>query len=175
MVMDVDLQKPQKSSGYEQGTTLRKKRASRDSKMCCCCCRFCCGAPTTAERIHAPVLHDASQIDYCRYWGRASIPPITSNIMPKHNNPHPLQYARMQYQRTILISCLLHSRRLRMAFEFCWPCDTKFMLNTIPTLYAGCIVSAQRMASSRGVTDEYPSWGQNIEHARTTFREIYDT
>ena len=23
-----------------------------------------CGAPTTDERIHAPVLHDASQIDY---------------------------------------------------------------------------------------------------------------
>ena len=54
-----------------------KKHASRDSKMCCCC-RFCCGAPTTDERIHAPVLHDASQIDYCRYWSRASIPPITS-------------------------------------------------------------------------------------------------
>ena len=27
-----------------------------------CCCRFCCGAPTTDERTHAPVLHDASQI-----------------------------------------------------------------------------------------------------------------
>ena len=27
-----------------------------------CCCRFCCGAPTTDERIHAPVLHDVSQI-----------------------------------------------------------------------------------------------------------------
>ena len=38
-----------------------------------------CGAPTTDERIHAPpVLHDASQIAYCRYWGRASLPPITS-------------------------------------------------------------------------------------------------
>ena len=37
-----------------------------------------CGAPTTDERIHAPVLHDASQIDYCRYGGRASLPPITS-------------------------------------------------------------------------------------------------
>ena len=33
-----------------------KKHVSRDSKMCCCCCRFCCGAPTTDERIHAPVL-----------------------------------------------------------------------------------------------------------------------
>ena len=44
-----------------------KKHVSRDSNMCCCCCRFCCGAPTTDERIHAPVLHDASQIDYCRY------------------------------------------------------------------------------------------------------------
>ena len=28
--------------------------------------------------IHAPVLHDASQIAHCRYWGRASLPPITS-------------------------------------------------------------------------------------------------
>ena len=27
-----------------------------------CCCRFCRGAPTTDESIHAPVLHDASQI-----------------------------------------------------------------------------------------------------------------
>ena len=60
------------SYGYE------KKHVSRDSKMCCCCCRFCCCAPTTDERIHAPVLHDVSQIDYCRYWGRAILPPITS-------------------------------------------------------------------------------------------------
>ena len=50
--------------------------------MCCCCCRFSCGAPTTDERIHAPVLHDASQNAYCRYWGRASLPPITSKSMP---------------------------------------------------------------------------------------------
>ena len=27
-----------------------------------CCYCFCCGAPTTDERIHAPVLYDASQI-----------------------------------------------------------------------------------------------------------------
>ena len=58
------------------GKALRLGQLSRDSKMCYCCCRFCCGAPTTDERIHAPVLHDASQIDYCRYWGRASLPPI---------------------------------------------------------------------------------------------------
>ena len=62
-------------------TNMRKKHVRRDSKMCCCCCRSCCGAPTTDERIHAPVLHDASQIAYCRYWGRASLPPITSNIL----------------------------------------------------------------------------------------------
>ena len=43
-----------------------KKHVSRDSKMCCCCCRFCCGAPMTDERAHAPVLY-ASQIGYCRY------------------------------------------------------------------------------------------------------------
>ena len=61
------------------GTTdYEKKLVSRDSKMCCCCCHFCCGAPATDERIHAPVLHDASQIHYCMYWGRASLPPITS-------------------------------------------------------------------------------------------------
>ena len=60
---------------------MRKKHVRRDSKMCCCCCcRFCCGAPTTDERILAPVLHDASQIDYCRYGGRASLPPITSRV-----------------------------------------------------------------------------------------------
>ena len=57
MVMDL-VQNPQKSSGYDQGTTMRKKRVSRDVKMCCCCCCFCCGAPTTDERIHAPALHD---------------------------------------------------------------------------------------------------------------------
>ena len=51
---------------------------SRDSKICCCCRRFRCGALTTDEGIHAPVLHDASQIDYCRYSGRPSLPPITS-------------------------------------------------------------------------------------------------
>ena len=56
----------------------KKKHVSRDSKMCLCGCRFCCGAPTTDEIIHAPVLHDASQADYCRYWRRASLPPITS-------------------------------------------------------------------------------------------------
>ena len=67
MVMDVVVQNPQKISGYDQGTTMRKNHVSRDSKMCCCCCRFCCGARTTDERIHAPVLYDASQIDYCRY------------------------------------------------------------------------------------------------------------
>ena len=65
MVMDVVVQNPQKSSGYDQSTTTRN--VSLDVKMCCCCCRFCCGAPTTDERIHAPVLHDASLIDYCRY------------------------------------------------------------------------------------------------------------
>ena len=62
-------------------TNMRKKHVCRDSKMCCCCCcccRFCCGAPTTDERIHAPVLHGALQVAYCRYWGRASLPPITS-------------------------------------------------------------------------------------------------
>ena len=59
-----------------------------ESKMCWCscsmCCRFCCGAPTTDERMHAPVLHDASQIDYCRYWGCGLLPPIT--IISRHSN-----------------------------------------------------------------------------------------
>ena len=60
-------------------TNTRKKHVRCDSNMCrCCCCRFCCGAPTTDERIHAPVLHDASHIACCRYWGRASSPPTTS-------------------------------------------------------------------------------------------------
>ena len=74
------VQNRQKRSGYDQGTTMRKKKhVSRDSKMCCCC-HFCCGAPTTDERIHAPVLYDASLIDCCRHWGRASLRPITSSI-----------------------------------------------------------------------------------------------
>ena len=56
-------------------TNMRKKHVRRDSKMCCCCwCRFWYGAPTTDERIHAHVLHDASQIAYCKYSGRASLP-----------------------------------------------------------------------------------------------------
>ena len=82
MVVDDVVQNPQKSNEYE----YEKKHVRRESKMCCCCCccccccRFCCGAPTTDERIHAPVLHDASQIAYCRYWGRASLPPITSMV-----------------------------------------------------------------------------------------------
>ena len=64
MVVDAVVQNPQKSNEYE----YEKKHLRRDSKMCCCCCcRFCCGAPTTAKRIHAPVLHDALQIAYCRY------------------------------------------------------------------------------------------------------------
>ena len=76
MVVDVVVQNPQKSNEYEYE---KKKHVRRDSKMCCCCCcRFCCGAPTTGERMHAPVLHVASQIAYCRYWGCASVPPITS-------------------------------------------------------------------------------------------------
>ena len=62
------------------GKALRLGQLSRDSKMCYCCCRFCCGAPTTDETIHAPVPHDASQIAYCRYWGRASLPPIASSV-----------------------------------------------------------------------------------------------
>ena len=63
MVVDV-VQNPQKSNVYEYD----KKHVRRDSKMCCCCCcHFCCGDPTTDERIHALVLHDASQIAYCRY------------------------------------------------------------------------------------------------------------
>ena len=62
-------------------TNMRKKHVRRHSMMCCCCCRFFCGAPTTDERMHAPVLYDASQIAYCSYWGRASLPPITSTLL----------------------------------------------------------------------------------------------
>ena len=77
MVVDV-VQNPQKSNVYEYD----KKHVRRDSKMCCCCCcHFCCGDPTTDERIHALVLHDASQIAYCRYWDRAPLPPITSTCL----------------------------------------------------------------------------------------------
>ena len=50
-------------------TNMRKKHVRRDSKMCCCCCCFCCGGRTKEllvsrvnDRIHVPVLHDASQM-----------------------------------------------------------------------------------------------------------------
>ena len=71
-------------------TNIRKQHLRRDSKMCCscCCCHFCCGAPTTDERIHATVLHDASHIAYCRYWGRASLPSITSIWMIVFDSVH---------------------------------------------------------------------------------------
>ena len=46
--------------------------------MCCCCCS--CGVVLRRKNIHVAVLNDASQIDYCRYWGRASLPPITSRL-----------------------------------------------------------------------------------------------
>ena len=55
---------PSQKSRIRPRYDYETKHVSLDSKMCCCCCRFCCGAPTTGERIHAPVLHDASQIDY---------------------------------------------------------------------------------------------------------------
>ena len=73
-----------------------KKHKSRDSKMRCCCCRFCCGAPTADERKHAPVLHDTSQIDYCRYRGRASLPPITSiSTAEAEHQPSTWPYVRV--------------------------------------------------------------------------------
>ena len=105
MVMDV-VQNPQKSSGYDQGTTMRKKHVSRDSKMCCCCYRFWCGAPATDERIHAPVLHDASQIDYCRYWGRTSLPPITSNHI-----------VGLVHKNHIIRTCLMYHAACKVEFQ----------------------------------------------------------
>ena len=39
----------------------------------------------TKEYTH-PYSHDASQIAYCRYWGRASLPPIISTGIGTHDN-----------------------------------------------------------------------------------------
>ena len=100
MVMDVFVQNPQESSGYDRGTTMRKKHVSRDSKVCCCCCRFCCGAPTTDERIHAPVLHDASQIDY------ASLPPISS-ICHRPERPYSCATTCLQLPQMLQLEIVL--------------------------------------------------------------------
>ena len=76
--MDV-VQNPQKSSGYDQGTTMRKHMWVV-TPICAA------AAVVSAVVLRRPTKeythrysHDASQIDYCRYWGRASLPPITSN------------------------------------------------------------------------------------------------
>ena len=100
MVVDVVVQNPQKSNEHEYA----EKHVRRDSKMCCCC-RFCCGAPTTDERIHASVLHDASQIAYFRYCGRASLPPITSTGLTVcgHN--------KMYLVIFVFLICIIVSRR----------------------------------------------------------------
>ena len=52
------------------------------------------------ERIRAPVLHDASQIDYCRYLGSASLPPITS-IAYMVNQRKVAYNSRVYAQRTL--------------------------------------------------------------------------
>ena len=91
------------------GTTkvrLWEKHVSRDFKMCCCCCRFWCGAPSTDERINAPVLHDASQIDYCRYWGRTSLPPITSNHI-----------VGLVHKNHIIRTCLMYHAACKVEFQ----------------------------------------------------------
>ena len=64
------------------------------------------------------------------------------------------------------------------------PCNNT-MLTTIPTLYAGYTISVRRMVimenrrddpgNIQGSHDLYPSWGLNIEHARTAFRKICET
>ena len=59
MVVDDVVQNPQKSNEYE----YEKKNMYVVTPRCAAVC----GAPTTDERTHAPVLHDASQIAYCTY------------------------------------------------------------------------------------------------------------
>ena len=64
MVVDV-VQNPQKVTS----TNMRKNISHVVTPRCAAAAvvSAVCGAPTTDERIHAPVLHDASQIAYCRY------------------------------------------------------------------------------------------------------------
>ena len=64
MVVDV-VQNPQKVTS----TNMRKNISYVVTPRCAAAAvvSAVCGAPTTDERIHAPVLHDASQIAYCRY------------------------------------------------------------------------------------------------------------
>ena len=93
MVVDV-VQNPQKSNEYE----YEKKHVRRDSKMCCCCCRFCCGAPMTDERIHAPVLHDASQIAYCRYL-IIEVAPHYDQLLVKYQTTTPRVHEQQQQQQ----------------------------------------------------------------------------
>ena len=64
-MVDVVVQNPQKVTS----TNMRKNISYVVTPRCAAAAvvSAVCGAPTTDERIHAPVLHDASQIAYCRY------------------------------------------------------------------------------------------------------------
>ena len=108
MVVDVLVHNPQKSNVYES----EKKHVRRDSKMCCCCCwcRYCSGAPTIDERIHAPVLHDESQTAYCRYWGHASLPPIKeSSVTPDSTLSSWFVNERWNFQLLLPPSATIHA------------------------------------------------------------------
>ena len=69
MVMDVVVQNPQKSFGYDQFRTMRKNRYVVTPR--CATAAAAVVSPVvlrrpTKEDTHR-LLHDASQIDYCRY------------------------------------------------------------------------------------------------------------
>ena len=57
-----------------------------------------CGAPTTDERIHAPVLHDASQIGLLQVLRPASLSPITSRETNKHQLRRPQKGTPFDYE-----------------------------------------------------------------------------
>ena len=123
----VDVVVHKKSNEYE----YEKKHARRDSKMCCCCCccRFCCGAPTTDERINAPVLHDASQI---LHTAGIEVAPHYHQLLVKIRE-------MLLYKRGCFgcgaISCFLRSdKHDRRCVSVRVPCDFNLMKKTFPNV-----------------------------------------
>ena len=69
--------------------------------------------PYSIERTHAPVLHDASQLAYCRYWSSASLPPITSTryIVLYKVEKRQLWVRPFEWLKLNFASCVVHQTR----------------------------------------------------------------